>query len=84
MVLQKELYTLSDTYDFRNLRLPISPGFQCRSISVEECGYFNSLTKPIKIIIRGRKNNYGVIFKVKRFYLFFYEQPKFNSKLSIT
>ncbi|KAI1732417.1 phosphatidylinositol 3- and 4-kinase domain-containing protein [Ditylenchus destructor] len=78
-VLRKELYRMSDEIgnvllervpteilrlDMRNVRLPIAPAFQCRSIAVEECGYFNSLTKPIKIIVGGRKNDYGIIFKV--------------------
>lgn len=48
----------------RNIRLPVSPSFQCRSILVDECGYFNSLTKPLKIIISGRNSKYGIIYKV--------------------
>uniref|UniRef100_A0A915D0S9 PI3K/PI4K catalytic domain-containing protein n=1 Tax=Ditylenchus dipsaci TaxID=166011 RepID=A0A915D0S9_9BILA len=63
-VLHKELYHLLEDVNMSNVRLPIAPAFQCKSIIVDDCGYFNSLTKPIKIIMRGKRTNYGVIFKV--------------------
>jgi phosphatidylinositol-4-phosphate 3-kinase len=33
-------------------------------LDADGCGYFNSLTKPMKIRIKGRKTDYGVIYKV--------------------
>uniref|UniRef100_A0A914GS26 Phosphatidylinositol-4-phosphate 3-kinase n=1 Tax=Globodera rostochiensis TaxID=31243 RepID=A0A914GS26_GLORO len=62
-VLHKELHLLSDELDMRNVRIPIVPAFQCRSISVPDCAIFNSLTKPIKLIINGKRGQFGIIYK---------------------
>uniref|UniRef100_A0A183CBF7 Phosphatidylinositol-4-phosphate 3-kinase n=1 Tax=Globodera pallida TaxID=36090 RepID=A0A183CBF7_GLOPA len=67
-VLHKELHLLSDELDMRNVRIPIVPAFQCRSISVpDSCTgderLFNSLTKPIKLIINGKRGQFGIIYK---------------------
>lgn len=80
-MLRKELYLLLDKIDMKNVRLPISPSFQCESINVEECGYFNSLTKPIKILISGRKTNYGIIFKVVFFKIYIYSIKFLRSEM---
>ena len=53
--------------DLANIRLPIYPSFQCSTILVDECSYFNSLTKPLKIMIAGRREDcpeFGFIYKV--------------------
>jgi hypothetical protein len=63
--LHKDLYQLCDDMDMRNVRIPIAPSFLCKSISVMECSIFNSLTKPMKIIVKGKRNSYGIIYKVK-------------------
>ncbi|KAL3084827.1 hypothetical protein niasHT_031712 [Heterodera trifolii] len=62
-VLHKELSHLSDELDMRNVRIPIAPAFQCRTIAVADCAIFNSLTKPIKLIINGKRGQFGIIYK---------------------
>lgn len=62
-VLHKELYQLTDCLDMRNVRIPIAPSFRCKSIAVQECAIFNSLTKPIKIMVNGKRNTFGIIYK---------------------
>ncbi|KAL3103584.1 hypothetical protein niasHS_000767 [Heterodera schachtii] len=39
------------------------PAFQCRTVAVADCAIFNSLTKPIKRIINGRRGQFGFIYK---------------------
>lgn len=63
IVLRQGLRELEEI-DISRLRIPLNPAFQCKSIKVDSCTYFNSLTKPLKLVFEGEKVDYGVIFKV--------------------
>ena len=61
---QRMLEEINDKLMVTKLRLPINPGFLCTSIKLEDCGIFNSLTRPLKLNLIGQRINYGVIYKI--------------------
>uniref|UniRef100_A0AC34QE78 Phosphatidylinositol 3-kinase n=1 Tax=Panagrolaimus sp. JU765 TaxID=591449 RepID=A0AC34QE78_9BILA len=63
-VVQTALYELNEKIMITGLRVPINSGFLATTINVEECGVFNSLTKPLRLNLVGQQINYGVIYKV--------------------
>uniref|UniRef100_A0AC34GT29 Phosphatidylinositol-4-phosphate 3-kinase n=1 Tax=Panagrolaimus sp. ES5 TaxID=591445 RepID=A0AC34GT29_9BILA len=60
---QSELNYINDKFMITGLRLPIHPGFFCTSINIENCGVFNSLTKPVRLDLVGLRTNFGIIYK---------------------
>lgn len=60
-VLRQGLRELAPGLD--GLRIPLHPAFQCRQLAVEQCGYFSSLTRPLRLVFRGDLTDYSVIFK---------------------
>lgn len=64
IVLHSDLLKLSEEFDLRNIRIPTNPQWQCDGIIVTDCNYFKSLNKPIHLALKGRKTNYGIIYKI--------------------
>ncbi|CAD5215934.1 unnamed protein product [Bursaphelenchus okinawaensis] len=62
-VLKQKLVSLGNDMDVSKLRIPLNPAFRCLSINLENCGYFNSLTKPLRLAFKGETIDYSVIFK---------------------
>ncbi|CAD5221905.1 unnamed protein product [Bursaphelenchus xylophilus] len=62
-VLKQELRVIEAEMEISRLRIPLNPAFRCLSINVENCGYFNSLTKPLRLVFKGETIDYSVIFK---------------------
>ena len=46
--------------------LPINAAFACTGVRVKQCSVYASLTKPVRIVFRGKRHDvdYGVINKV--------------------
>uniref|UniRef100_A0A915MYB8 Phosphatidylinositol-4-phosphate 3-kinase n=1 Tax=Meloidogyne javanica TaxID=6303 RepID=A0A915MYB8_MELJA len=61
--LKKELFQFLDVFDFSNLRIPIATSFCCKSLSIDDCSIFSSKTKPIKMVFKGKRNSFGIIYK---------------------
>ncbi|VDO50184.1 unnamed protein product [Brugia timori] len=64
LTLQRHLALLDARILENNVRLPLLPSFLCTGISVSECSYFNSLTKPIKVTFKGLKSSFAILYKV--------------------
>nr|CAD2181052.1 unnamed protein product [Meloidogyne enterolobii] len=61
--LKKKLFQFLDVFDFSNLRIPIATSFCCKSLSIDDCSIFSSKTKPIKMVFKGKRNSFGIIYK---------------------
>ncbi|KAH7732178.1 phosphatidylinositol 3-and 4-kinase [Aphelenchoides avenae] len=61
--LKDGLARIDDEIGVQNIRLPIYPAFQCVQVDADGCGIFNSLTKPMKIRFKGRRADFGIIYK---------------------
>ncbi|KAK6109822.1 Phosphatidylinositol 3- and 4-kinase family protein [Brugia pahangi] len=64
LTLQRHLALLDARILENNVRLPLLPSFLCTGISVSECSYFNSLTKPIKVTFKGLKSSFAILYKI--------------------